>query len=101
MTLCVLPQVVGEVTSSVTVTALPGVYGLLKAGRNGTTHRGALVNVAKPATRRVPDEVQRSWSSCLDVAKRRSRNHLSGNAPRASAGLWSRHERGGNEGRES
>ena len=33
MTLCVLPQVVGEVTSSVTVTALPGVYGLLKAPR--------------------------------------------------------------------
>jgi hypothetical protein len=28
-TLCVLPQVVGEVTSSVTVTALLGVYGLL------------------------------------------------------------------------
>jgi len=28
VTHCVLPQVVGEVTSSVTVAALPGVYGL-------------------------------------------------------------------------
>ena len=33
------------------------------------------------------------------AAKRRRRNHFSGNAPRASAGLWSRRGRGGNEGK--
>ena len=38
ITPCLLPLVVGEVTSSVTVTALPEVYGLPKAGRNGARY---------------------------------------------------------------
>ena len=33
--------------------------------------------------------------------KRRRRNQFSGSAPRAIAGLWSRHGRGGNEGKRS
>jgi len=36
---CVLPQVVGEVTSSVTATVLPEVYLLPKAGWNGGRFR--------------------------------------------------------------
>jgi len=34
ITSCVPPKVVGEVTSSVTVTGVPEVYGLPKTGRN-------------------------------------------------------------------
>jgi hypothetical protein len=53
ITPCVLPQVVGEVTSSVTVTALPEVYLLPKAGWNDGRFRPGVDGPSRGPGRRA------------------------------------------------